>query len=197
MTPAKLNIYTGSLTFLVILLAIANWTIAPESARSWIAAMVTMPVIWLIAGVKMKLSDRVKLNEMELKFFTSAVILAGLLLTFSLAARLAGNIFDIDPSLIERARNVFSGFVLLYFANMLPKLIGPAMQGKCSNAAANSMRRFSGWALAVGALGYIGAWMFAPLADASPIAHGFVGAAVILVVLRIIFGIMKAPQIKI
>ena len=185
MTHARLNIYTGSLTFLVIALAVLNWNIAPESARSWIAAMITMPVIWLIAGVKMKFADRGRMTDMERKFFNAAVILAGLLLAFSLTARLAGNLFDIETSLITRARNIFSGFVLLYFANMMPKMIGPALKGKCSNTAANSVRRFSGWVLALGALGYIGAWVFAPMSQTSNIAHGFVGVAVVLVVLRI------------
>ena len=185
MTHARLNLYTGSLTFLVIALAVLNWNIAPESARSWIAAMITMPVIWLIAGVKMKFANRARMTDMERKFFNAAVILAGLLLAFSLTARLAGNLFDIETSLITRARNIFSGFVLFYFANMMPKMIGPALKGKCSNTAANSVRRFSGWVLALGALGYIGAWVFAPMSQTSNIAHGFVGVAVVLVVLRI------------
>lgn len=191
MTHARLNLYTGSLTFLVIALAIINWNFMPESGPSWIAAMVTMPVIWLIAGVKMKLSDRAKLNEMELKFFSAAVILAGLLLAFSLTARLAGTLFDIETSLIDRARNVFSGFVLLYFANMMPKLIGPALKGKCTNTAANSVRRFAGWALVIGALGYIGAWIFAPMSQASTLAQMILGGAVILVVLRVSFAVFR------
>ncbi|MEP4051460.1 MAG: hypothetical protein ABJN22_04365 [Litorimonas sp.] len=187
MTHARLNLYTGSLTFLVIALAIINWNLTPESASSWIAAMVTMPVIWVVASVKMKLSKRTKLNEMELKFFSAAVIFAGLLLVFSLAMRLAGTLFDIEMSLIDRARNVFSGFVLLYFANMMPKLIGPALKGKCSNTSANSVRRFAGWALVIGALGYIGAWIFAPISQASILAQICVGGAVILVMLRILY----------
>lgn len=185
MTHARLNTYIGSLTFLVIALAIVNWNVAQETATAGIAAVVTMFFIWGVVAVKMKLAPRVKLGTMERKFFNAAVILAGLLLAFSLTAKLAGTLLDIEPSLIERARNVFSGFILLYFANMMPKMIGPALKGKCSNTAANSVRRFSGWVLALGALGYIGAWIFAPLSQTSNIAHGFVGLAVVLVMLRI------------
>lgn len=185
MTHARLNIYTGGLTFIVIVLALLNWNVVSETATAGIAAVVTMLFIWGVVGVKTKLDPRIILGATERKFFNAAVILAGLLLAFSLSAKLAGNIFDIDATLITRARNVFSGFVLLYFANMMPKMIGPVLTGKCSNTAANSVRRFSGWALAIGALGYIGAWIFAPLSQASNIAHGFVGVAVVLVVLRL------------
>jgi len=185
---------TGGLTLLVIGLAMLNWDIAPERSNAWIAAMVTMPVIWVIAGLKMKLAPRVRVNEVENRFFNAAVILAGLLLVFSLAARFLGKTYGLDPSLIERARNVFTGFILLYFANMLPKLIGPALKGKCSSAAAHSVRRFAGWALALGAIGYIGAWLFAPISQTSNIAHGCVGTAVILVALRVSFALIKERQ---
>ena len=140
MTHARLNIYTGGLTFIVIVLALLNWNVVSETATAGIAAVVTMLFIWGVVGVKTKLDPRIILGATERKFFNAAVILAGLLLAFSLSAKLAGNIFDIDATLITRARNVFSGFVLLYFANMMPKMIGPVLTGKCSNTAANSVR---------------------------------------------------------
>lgn len=197
MTSARLNTYTGILTFLVVVLAIANWNVAPDNAAGWIAAIVTMLAIWGVVGVKTKLAPRAGLSDVERTFFTSAVIFAGLLLAFSLAAKLVGTVFDVELALIERARNIFVGFALLYFANLTPKMIGPALKGKCSNAATNSLRRFSGWALALGALGYIGAWIFAPLTLASNIAHICVGAAVILTVLRILLCLVKDRQLTI
>lgn len=194
MTQARLHTYTGGLTIIVVALALLNWNFAPESANPWIAALITMPLIWLIAGLKMKYTKRY-LNDIELKFFVSTVILAGLLLAFSLAAKLIGNLYDIDPTLIKRVREVFLGVVMLYIFNLMPKMIGPRLQGKWSNAAANSLRRFSAWVLVLGALGYIGAWIFAPFSQASNIAHWCVGVAVIIVVLRILFAMLMGRRI--
>jgi hypothetical protein len=123
-----------------------------------------------------------------------------LLLAFSLSAKFVGKTYGLDPSLVDRARNVFSGFVLLYFANMIPKLIGPALTEKCSKPSANSVRRFAGWALVLGAIGYIGAWIFAPLSSTSPLASAsslsqiFVGTAVILVLFRVLLALRQNRQ---
>jgi hypothetical protein len=184
MTEVRLHTYTGGLTVLVVAFALLNWTVAPENSSSWIAALITMPVIWLVAGFMMRVAKRI--GDLERKFLVAAVVAAGSLMAFSLAMKFLGNISDIDAAVVKRAREVFMGMVLLYFGNFLPKLIGPSLKGRCSNAAAASVRRFSGWVLVIGALGYIGAWLFAPFSQASLIAQWWLGGAVGLVVLRII-----------
>jgi len=194
MTHARLHLSIGSLTIIGIGLALLNWKLAPESANSWIAAIVTLPVIWIIAGLKMKHRARF-LSDMEQKFFTTAVILAGLLLTVSLAAKLIGNLYDVDAGIITRIREVFLGIVLLYVFNMIPKMIGPRIEGKCGGSAANSLRRFSAWVLVLGALGYIGAWIFAPISQAGTIAQIFVAGAVIIVAARVVIALISGRRI--
>ncbi len=191
MTHARLHSYAGGLTLLVIALALLNWNIAPERSNSWIAAMGTMPVIWLMAGLKMKMTSRVKLSETEEKFFNATVIFAGLIMAFTLSAKFVGKTYGLDPSFVERARNVSTGFAVLFFANMIPKLIGPPLSEKCSKPSANSVRRFTGWALALGAIGFMGAWMFAPISSASTLSHISLGTAVVLVILRVLLALVK------
>lgn len=189
MTHARMHTITGSLTFLVILLALTNWSVAPESANSWIAALITMPVIWGVAAVMMRFQTFQKISAIERKYFVSAVILAALLLAFSLGAKLIGHTTNVEPSLIERARGVSLGFVLLYLGNLMPKVIGPSLKNNCSIASANAVRRFAGFTFVIASLGYIGAWIFAPLARADNIATGIVAGGVLLVVLRILIAI--------
>ena len=194
MTHARLHTYLGGLTALITLLALANWNLMPERAMSGIAAVVTMAFIWLAATIKIQLKAGKTINKIDQKFFNSALILAGLLLAFSLAARLTGHIFDLEASLIDRARNIFGGFILLYFANLIPKMIGPALKGKCSNDTANAVRRFTGWALV---LGYIGAWAFAPMTHAGLIATAWLASAVVLVALRVGYAVVVQRRTRV
>jgi len=191
MPHARFHIHIGTLTLFVIILALVNWHYVPQNANSWIAALMTMPFIWLTAGIMFRYTTCEHVSDMERKFFVSAVMLSGFLLVFSLAAKLTGHLAGIEPDLIKRAREIFMGLVLLYFGNMIPKFIGPKLKANCSNTEANSVRRFSGWALVLGALGYIGAWVFLPISQASNTAHLCVGVAIGLVIIRILIAIMR------
>ena len=194
MTPSHLHRYTGGLTIFVVLLAVLNLTRVPDAAAASIAACVTMFAIWGVVGLKTKFSSRAHLSEVEQTFFIAAVMFAGLLLLTSLAAKLLGHIYDIDADLLKRGRNVLIGLGLLFFANLMPKMIGPALGTSRTMAAASSVRRFAGWALVLGAIGYIGAYLFAPLSQASILAKLFVGTAVILVGLRVVVARLKARR---
>ena len=197
MTQSRLHTYLGGLSVLISLLALANWNLMPERAISGIAAVVTMAFIWLVVTVQTKRMACKKRTEMEKQVYNHAVIFAGLLLAFSLAAHLTGHIFDLETSFIDRARNIFSGFILLYFANLIPKMIGPALKGKCSNTTANAVRRFTGWALVLGYIGYIAAWAFAPITHAGLIATICLGTAVVLLSVRVGYAVLVQRKTRI
>ncbi|MDB5470684.1 MAG: hypothetical protein JWR84_2244 [Caulobacter sp.] len=67
------------------------------------------------------------------------------------------------------------GLVLVYQANAIPKDVA----GRSANYQA--VKRVAGWALVLGGLGYVAAWLFAPLEIAAFVSMAAVIAAVIYI----------------
>lgn len=67
---------------------------------------------------------------------------------------------------------------------MVPKALTPFARLRCDPEKEQSPRRFTGWALVLGGLGYATAWMFAPIASARLLAIAALGSALLLVVVR-------------
>lgn len=55
---------------------------------------------------------------------------------------------------------------------------------RCDPAIEQSLRRFSGWAIVLGGLGYAGALLIAPLDRAPYLSIAFLGSALLLVLVR-------------
>lgn len=90
----------------------------------------------------------------------------------------------VGDDLARRLWGVLLGAVVIVYANAAPKTLPPLARMRCDPAAEQALRRFTGWALVAGGLGYAAAWLFAPLQSARLLAAGSLGGALLLVVLR-------------
>ena len=108
----------------------------------------------LIAAIY--LLTAVMLNELRQRHFVSAEV----------AARLMG---------------VLMGLVVLVSANAIPKKLVPLARLSCDPARDQSLRRFGGWVLALGGLGYTLAYALAPIAIAGTLAVCLLAPAVLIV----------------
>lgn len=113
-----------------------------------------------------------------------ALIVAGLLIGGSLVLlRLTPDVITRD--LARRLLGVMLGAVVVLYANAIPKVLSPLMRGDA--VAAQAMRRFTVWCIALGGVGYMVAWAVAPLDRAVLIALACLGGATLLVLARILY----------
>jgi hypothetical protein len=83
----------------------------------------------------------------------------------------------LDPEWAQRLAGALLGGVVVAYANAIPKALAKRM--RCASPAADqSARRFAGWALVLGGLGYMLAWLFAPLDVAGMVGGLALGLAV-------------------
>jgi hypothetical protein len=90
----------------------------------------------------------------------------------------------VSPELAKRALGALLGAVVAGYANAIPKVFPARALQRCPPAADQAARRFAGWAMMLGGLGYMLTWLVAPLDVASLIGGGVLGAALLLAVLR-------------
>lgn len=88
----------------------------------------------------------------------------------------------IEMETTKRLLGLLLGAVVVFYANTVPKLI--VSQSRHSPAVGQALRRFTGWALALGGIGYMLAWLVAPLDMANPIAGAVLASALLMVVIR-------------
>ncbi len=82
----------------------------------------------------------------------------------------------LDPEWARRLGGALLGGVVVVYANAIPKAL--AARTRCAPAVDQAARRFAGWALVLGGLGYMLAWLLAPLHLAGMIGGLTLGAAV-------------------
>jgi len=83
----------------------------------------------------------------------------------------------LDPELARRLAGALLGGIVVVYANAIPKAIVARM--RCASPGADqAARRFAGWALVLGGLGYMLAWLAAPLHLAGMIGGLTLGFAV-------------------
>ena len=117
-----------------------------------------------------------------------AVIVAGVLMGGSLALTLlTPDVISKELSL--RMLGVMLGALVVVYANAVPKMLPSLMRG--DPAAAQAMRRFTGWCLALGGVAYMLVWIIAPLDRANLLAMLFLGSTHLIVVARCLF---RRPQ---
>ena len=109
------------------------------------------------------------------------VIAAALLLATFAISRASPAYISVDCA--ERVLGVMMGALVVMYANSAPKILSP-LTASCSAQGEQALRRFTGWALVLGGLGYMGAWLFAPIAHAALIGLALLGTAFALVVIR-------------
>lgn len=100
----------------------------------------------------------------------------------------------LDPEWARRLAGALLGGVVVVYANAIPKALAARM--RCASPAADqAARRFAGWALVLGGLGYMLAWLAAPLHLAGMVGGLALGLAVTCAALGCIrIGARRAGQ---
>lgn len=112
-----------------------------------------------------------------------SLITAALILVTSAALALASPTY-VNADLAQRLFGVMLGAVVVLYANAIPKALIPLARMRCDPATEQSLRRFTGWALVLGGVGYAMAWLFAPMTSAWILAIALLGTALLVVLLR-------------
>jgi len=112
-----------------------------------------------------------------------SLITAALILVTSAALALASPTY-VNADLAQRLFGVMLGAVVVLYANAIPKALIPLARMRCDPATEQGLRRFTGWALVLGGVGYAMAWLFAPMTSAWILAIALLGTALLVVLLR-------------
>ena len=121
------------------------------------------------------------------------LIIAGLLILASLVLQLLSPSY-LSRDLELRIFGILSGGVVLIYANLVPKTITPRMKACGDPIVEQSIRRFTGWTLALGGVAYAIVWMIAPIQYATALAVSVLGVSVMLVATRIALLAAKGPR---
>lgn len=121
------------------------------------------------------------------------LIVAGLVLGVSVALALLSP-DHLSPELARRLLGVLIGAVVVVYANAAPKALSPLIQMRCDPVAEQAMRRFTGWSLTLGGSAYVLTWLIAPLESANVLAASLLGAALLLVVVRLTWAMARRSR---
>jgi hypothetical protein len=83
----------------------------------------------------------------------------------------------------QRLTGALMGAIVVVYANAIPKAV--FARTRCAPAIAQAARRFTGWALVLGGLGYTAASLLAPIGVSGMIAGLTLGAAVTVTASRL------------
>lgn len=87
----------------------------------------------------------------------------------------------VSAEIVVRLMGMLMGSVVLVSANAIPKRLVPLARLSCDPAREQALRRYGGWALALGGVGYTLAYALAPIAIASTLAVCLLAPAVLVV----------------
>jgi hypothetical protein len=90
----------------------------------------------------------------------------------------------LSPEWALRLTGALLGLVVVFYANVIPKSLTSLARLRCSPAAEQAARRFAGWSLVLGGLGYMLAMLAAPLAVMHVIGGVILAVAVGAAMLR-------------
>jgi dienelactone hydrolase len=113
-----------------------------------------------------------------------ALLVAGLYAGGMLALVLLSPEF-LSKELATRAIGVLSGAFIVYYANAVPKALTPLARMR-DPAAEQAARRFIGWTIVLGGVGYALAWVIAPMEHASLVSMTLLGTSLLLVIARVV-----------
>lgn len=181
-TTPNIHARIAPVAFLAVALAAVNWYFAPRFALVWLAEMGSMAICWILPTV-LAWSGRPQ-SESERNFLGLSVVLSGLMIIGSQGLTLAVILGFAHGNFVLRGVGVMIGAVFATIGNALPKVLGPLTATRCSPAQAQRLQRLSGWAFVIAGLGWMAAWIFAPIAQAATIAITLCGAIVVVVFLR-------------
>lgn len=111
-----------------------------------------------------------------------SLLFAGLFLQASIIVKSMGP-GELSHEMSQRFFGFWMGVMVAYFANSIPK---ERPSAACRNSAAGqALKRFAAWSITVGGLGFALLSAFAPYEDSKPLAVSFLGACLMVVVLRL------------
>ena len=90
----------------------------------------------------------------------------------------------LSAEMARRLTGVLLGFVVVLYANAIPKSLVALARLRCSPAREQAARRFAGWSLVLGGLGYILAMLVAPLASMHLVGGATLAASLGAAILR-------------
>lgn len=90
----------------------------------------------------------------------------------------------ISAELAHRLLGALLGALVVMYANAVPKAFSARARRRCAPAGEQAARRFAGWSLVLGGIGYMLASLLAPIGSASLVACCLLGASLLLAVLR-------------
>ena len=115
--------------------------------------------------------------------FARALAGAALIIAASALLRWASPEY-LDAGTAQRLTGVLLGFVVVLYANAIPKSLVALARLRCSPAREQAARRFAGWSLVLGGLGYMAASLSAPLASMHLVGGAILAVALVAAILR-------------
>lgn len=116
-----------------------------------------------------------------------AVLAAALIIGISAAlAWLAPRYISTETS--HRLLGALLGSVVVVYANAIPKLLVRRQGGAAHCAADQAARRFAGWSIVLGGIGYMLAWLLAPIGSAALIGGSVLATCVLVALARCLRG---------
>lgn len=114
---------------------------------------------------------------------TRAFAGAAFILAASALLRWAGPEY-LSVEMARRLTGVLLGFVVVVYANAIPKSLVALARLRCNPANEQAARRFAGWSLVLGGLGYMAASLLAPLASMHLVGGAILAVALAAAILR-------------
>jgi len=112
-----------------------------------------------------------------------ALLAAALIIGTSAALKWAAPAW-LSPEWAQRLTGALLGLVVVCYANVIPKSLTSLARLRCSPQAEQAARRFAGWSMVLGGLGYILAMLFAPLANMHLAGAAVLAVGLLAAVLR-------------
>ena len=90
----------------------------------------------------------------------------------------------LTPEMARRLLGVLLGAVVVIYANAIPKAMSACVRRGRSAGEEQAARRFAGWAMVLGGVGYMAASLFAPIGMAFTLAVGVLACATLAGIVR-------------
>ncbi len=112
-----------------------------------------------------------------------SLLAAGVIIAMSAALSWLAPAY-ISTELSQRLLGALLGAVVVVYSNAIPKLLVARARLHCTPAEDQAARRFAGWSMVLGGVGYMLAWLFAPIAIAALIGGAVLAAALLMAIVR-------------
>ena len=185
MTPSQ-NMHgtVGFIAAIVTSIAAIGWVLAPDKANTWVIGVATMAIIWIVVTVIGRTRSFNQQSNDERRYLLWSVAGGGIILSLSMALKLAMALGFDDQVGAKRGLGIFAGIILVFLGNMLPKILSPLLEKRCVPKQVQSIQRLAGWSFALAGLTSIGSWIFLANESASDVTTAVVALALIVIVAR-------------